>query len=89
MARIQIELTDEQTSALEKLAKQRNMPLPDLIQESIAKFMVQGAPTRNLELRQRAMAVAARFRSGLGDLSRQHDGYLPGEHGPEGVRAKQ
>lgn len=78
MAETLIELTDEQLEALEKLAQHRNISVSDLIQEGI-DMLVQLAPneeTDDEELRRRAIAVAGRYKSGLGDLARNHDHYL-------------
>ena len=78
MAETQIELTEEQIMTLERLARHRNISVSDLIQEGI-DILVQLAPTEGAddeEQRQRAIAVAGRYKSGLGDLARNHDFYL-------------
>jgi len=72
----QIELSEKQMAALEELAKRRHIPLSDLIREGVDKLLRSAAISSNAELRQRALAIAGRFKSGLGDLSKHHDDYL-------------
>lgn len=76
MFQTRIELTEEQMRALERLAKRRHISLSELIREGIDNLLRSEATSSNAELRQRALAVAGRFRSGLGDLSKRHDDYL-------------
>ena len=76
MVRTQIELTEEQMSALKKLAKKRQISLSNLVQEGINKVLRPEVNRSNAEMKQRALDVAGRFRSGLGDLSKRHDEYL-------------
>lgn len=76
MIQTQIQLTEEQMSALEELAKRRNISLSDLIREGVDNLLRSAAISSNAEQRQRALAIAGRFKSGLGDLSKRHDDYL-------------
>jgi predicted Zn-dependent peptidase len=76
MIQTQIQLTEEQMEALEELAKRRNVSTIDLIREGIDNLLRSSAISSKAELKQRALAVAGRFRSGLGDLSKRHDDYL-------------
>lgn len=76
MIHTEIELTEDQMRTLEEVAKRRHISLAALIQEGIGKLLHAGAISRDDELKQRALSVAGRFRSGLGDLSRRHDDYL-------------
>ena len=75
MVQTQIELTEEQMSALEKLAKKRRISLSNLVQEGINNVLRSEVTRSDAEMKQRALDVAGRFRSGLGDLSRRHDEY--------------
>jgi hypothetical protein len=79
MVRKQIQLTEDQMTALEDLAKRRHLSLSDLIREGVDRLLRSVATPSNAERRQRALSVAGRFRSGLGDLSRRHDVYLTEE----------
>ncbi|MGQ9493279.1 MAG: ribbon-helix-helix domain-containing protein [Anaerolineae bacterium] len=74
MIRTQIQLTEEQMHRLKTLAAQRGVSLAQLIRESIDAL---ATPAGSAEIRrQRAIAVAGRFRSGKRDASSQHDRYL-------------
>lgn len=71
-----IELTDEQNRILEEIALDRGRPVAELIREGVDELLrVEGRLPRK-ELRQRAMALSGRFRSGVSDLSTNHDRYL-------------
>ena len=76
MIQTQILLTEEKMAALEELAKKRHISASDLIQESIDSLLRSEATPGYAERKQRALAVAGRFRSGLGNLSKRHDDYL-------------
>lgn len=76
MIQTQIELTEEQVTALERLAKRRRTSLPNLILEGVDSLLRSAPIPNDAEMRQRALSVAGCFRSGLGDLSKRHDDYL-------------
>jgi len=77
MVQTQIELTEEQMKALEEIAQKRHIPLAELIREGVDRLLQsEGLPSSHAALRQRALGIAGRFKSGLGDLSRRHDDYL-------------
>lgn len=76
MAQTQIELTDEQMTALEKLAKEQNTSLPELIQESIKKLIAERHHRYTPEQKQRALDIVGKFKSGQNDLSTNHDKYF-------------
>lgn len=74
MIRTQIQLTEEQMRHLKILAAERGISIAELIRQSVDAF---ATPAGNAEARrQRAIAVAGRFRSGKRDVSSQHDRYL-------------
>jgi hypothetical protein len=76
MPQTQIQLTEEQITALEKLAKQRNVSFPDLLQEGIEYLLRYSVTHSEMDRKQRALAAAGRFHSGLHNLSREHDNYM-------------
>jgi len=78
MTHIQVTLTEEQKEALEHLARERRIPLSRLIQEGVTDLLRRTRGQTNAEIKQRALHIAGRFRSGLGDLARRHDDYLAG-----------
>jgi len=71
-----IELTDEQNRILEELASDRGRPVAELIREGVDELLRAEGRLRRQELKQRAVALSGRFRSGLPDLSTSHDRYL-------------
>lgn len=76
MAQTQIELTDEQMTALEKLAKEQNTSLPQLIQDNIKKLITEPAAKYTPAQKQQALDIVGKFKSGLNDLSTNHDKYF-------------
>lgn len=73
MVQTQIQLTDEQMAALKALAAERQQSVEDLIREGVDRLIQSTTDPDSVDRRQRALAVAGRFRSGLGDLARRHD----------------
>lgn len=76
MAQTQIELTDEQITALEKLAKEQNMSLPQLIQNNIKKLIEESVPQYTPDQKKRALSIVGKFESRQNDLSTNHDKYF-------------
>ena len=81
MVSTEVKLTDEQSAALEKLAKELNIPLPDLILKGVDHVLQSIRTIPSEAQKQRARSIAGRFRSGLSDLSKQHDKYLAEQEG--------
>jgi hypothetical protein len=76
MVKRQIQLTDEQASRLEDIAKQEGRSVPDLLQARVVEFLrLEEKPAPGAS-RRRAAALSGRFHSGLSDLSTEHDRYL-------------
>jgi Arc/MetJ-type ribon-helix-helix transcriptional regulator len=76
MVHTQIQLTEKQMAALEELAQKRHLSLSDLIQEGIEHLLQSAVIPSKAEQKQRALAIAGRFKSGRGDLARRHDDYV-------------
>ena len=76
MIRTQIQLTEEQSRALKLLAAQLGKSVAELIRQSVDTFIRSNGTVDIAERRRRALAVADRFRSGLSDLSTEHDRYF-------------
>ena len=74
MVRTQIQLTEEQVSALRRAAAQQNRSFAEMIRVSVDCYLKHesGRASRY----RRAAAVAGRFNSGLADISTDHDRYL-------------
>lgn len=75
MFETEIKLSEAQKSALEELAKMRNVSIADLIREGVDILLRFSAIPNTVEQKQRALPAAGRFRSGLRDLSKRHDNY--------------
>ena len=73
---MQIELSEEQAQALKRIADRKGQTVPELIVSSVNAMLTFEAPQDREELKRRALAVSGRFRSGLTDLSTEHDRYL-------------
>ncbi len=76
MVRTQIQLTEEQTKSLKRLAANRHRSVAELIRQAVDNMIRSSALIDIEERRSRALAAAGRFSSGLQDLSAEHDKYL-------------
>ncbi|MEW6007891.1 MAG: ribbon-helix-helix domain-containing protein [bacterium] len=81
MVQTEVQLTEEQMTALKELAEKQSISISELVRESINNLLSSMAVwNKNKDvLKKRAIAVSGRFKSGLGDLSRRHDDYLAKE----------
>jgi predicted transcriptional regulator len=76
MIRTQIQLTEAQATILKKMAKRQRQSMAALIRQAIDR-LVSASDNRDMQARrERAMAAAGKFRSGIRDLSANHDQYL-------------
>lgn len=71
--RTQIQLTEEQLEALQRLAAERGVSVAALAREGIEAVLRTAAGEDRWA---RALAVVGRFRSDRGDVSERHDEYL-------------
>jgi len=78
---MQIELTQEQTEALQRLAAQKGRSVPELLQESVNALLRSEVPTGREEIKRRAIAAIGRFRADVTDLATEHDHYLEEAYG--------
>ena len=76
MVRTQIQLTEKQARRLKKLAADQGRSMADLIRTSVDALLLESAANDDEVRRDRALRAAGRFRSGVRDLSSQHDRYL-------------
>jgi len=76
MTRTQIQLPEEQARRLKQLAVAQGRSMADLIREGVALVLARSGQPDEAERRERALAVAGRFRSGVGDIAEKHDEYL-------------
>ena len=73
MVRTQIQLTDEQMRALKAMAAQRRVSMAEVIRQAVERMM---AEDERKERWRGALAIMGRHRSGLSDVSTNHDKYL-------------
>jgi hypothetical protein len=76
MIRTQIQLTEEQASALKTLAATRRTSVAELIRQGVSQMLRRAVGISPAEVRRRAIAAAGRFQSGATDVSTRHDDYL-------------
>lgn len=71
MHRMQIQLTEEQATALRRLARRRGVSIAALVREAAQALIERGDV--DAERRARAREVVGRYASGRGDIAREHD----------------
>ncbi len=76
MVRTQIQLREDQAAALKELASVEERSMADLIRSSVDSLLQSKAYRRREDQKRRAIAAIGRFRSGVSDLSTEHDRYL-------------
>ncbi len=76
MYRTQIQLTESQVRALKDMAAAQDKSMAELIRQAVDILLRSVGEVDREERKRRALAAAGRFRSGLGDLSTDHDRYL-------------
>jgi hypothetical protein len=76
MVRTQIQLTEEQSEALKRVAAQENVSVAEIIRRSIDAQVCSQVTHTAEERRRRALELSGMFHSGLDDLGSDHDRYL-------------
>jgi hypothetical protein len=76
MIRTQIQLSEEQSLSLKRLAEAKGVSMAELVRQGVDLLIRQGNRPSPEQLRARAAAAAGRFRSGRKDVARRHDHYL-------------
>ena len=76
MVRTQIQLTEEQAKAVKKIARAPHLSVAELIRQAVDNLIKASTVIDVEERRKRAIDASGRFRSGLRDLSTEHDKYL-------------
>ncbi len=72
MERTQISLTSDQMRRLRAEARRRRIPIAEVVREAVDRAVPPEQGDRRATFL-RALAVAGRFHSGTGDLSKRHD----------------
>ncbi len=76
MVRTQIQITEEQAAALKERSSQLGVSMAELIRRGIDLVLEPHGGSLQQERVCRAIQAAGRFRSGLHDVSANHDKYL-------------
>lgn len=76
MIRTQIQLTEEQADGLKKIASEKRLSIAKLIRQAIDSLLKTSSTADVEEKKQRALAAAGTFRSGVSRLSTRHDEHL-------------
>jgi hypothetical protein len=76
MIRTQIQLTEEQTKTLKKIANKKHVSIAELIRQGVDTLIRSAGEISVEERKKRAITAAGRFRSGRKDISTKHDKYL-------------
>ncbi|MDN5362101.1 MAG: hypothetical protein PWP70_1148 [Moorella sp. (in: firmicutes)] len=76
MIRTQVQLTEEQYAALKKIGASKKISMAELIRLGVEQVLAANGNIGEQERIQRALKAAGRFRSGIKDLSHNHNAYL-------------
>lgn len=85
MIRTQIQLTEKQAKMLKELAKAKNISVAELIRQGVDILLKNSTILDIGERKKRAIRAIGKFRSGIGDISENHDNYLGEAFGHEGI----
>jgi hypothetical protein len=80
MQRVQIQLTNEQVAALQERARESGRPLAGIVREAVDAWIAANERGSRID---RALGAIGGFRSGVPNLSANHD-----EHFVEAVEAR-
>lgn len=81
MVRTQIQLTEEQSRILKRMAFERGVSMAELIRQSVDLFIRSAGELTPEQMRQRALSVVGIASSGVSDFGREHDRYLDEAYG--------
>lgn len=73
MIRTQVQLSEEQATALKRLAAERGVSMASLIRQGVDSVLASQSALSLEERWDRALAVLGKFRSDTGDVSARHD----------------
>jgi Arc/MetJ-type ribon-helix-helix transcriptional regulator len=76
MVRTQIQLTEEQSRALKKMASSRHLSISELVRQGVDVVLRSNVSIDASEKRKRALAIIGKYRSGKREISREHDKHL-------------
>lgn len=86
MNRTQIQLTTSQLRALKDRSAAENKSMAELIREAVDELLRTSHHPDRQAVKQRAIAAAGQFSSGVSDLASDHDRYLAGAYTDDDLR---
>jgi hypothetical protein len=81
MVRTQIQLTEEQSRALKKVAAARGESMAEVIRRAVDGVIRSGVAFPADEKKKRALDIVGKFKSGRRDVSKRHDAHLAEVYG--------
>jgi len=76
MVRTQIQLTQEQSQKLKKIAQRKGISVAEVIRQSIDITMISEDIPNQGEMKQRARMIFGKYMDNASDVSENHDSYL-------------
>jgi Arc/MetJ-type ribon-helix-helix transcriptional regulator len=76
MIRTQIQLTEEQSAEIKRLAAERSLSMAEVIRQGLDDYLQRTATVRPEERIRRAIEAAGQFGSGMSDVSARHNEHL-------------
>ena len=76
VVRTQVQLTERQYEALKRLSLKKKISIAELIRRGVDEELFSAGNMESEERVKRALAAAGRYRSGVEDLSSNHDVYF-------------
>ena len=73
MVRTQIQLSEEESEAVKRLASQRSVSMAAIIRDAVDQYVSRESGASLDERWQRSLAAVGGLRSGRSDLSQSHD----------------
>jgi hypothetical protein len=81
MIRTQIQLTEQQSREIKSIAEREKTSMADLIRRAVDDWLARYSDAAREARKKRALEVVGRYRSGLSDISENHDHYLAEAYG--------
>ena len=76
MVRTQVQLTEEQSATLKKIAAEKGVSVAELIRRGVDAVIIEESDSSLEAKRKRFLACAGMFSSGKSDVAERHDDYL-------------
>lgn len=76
MVRTQIQISEEQSNGLKRLARKQRISVAEVIRRSVDRTLREDYVPSQDEIWDRALKAVGAFRSGSTDVARRHDDYL-------------